>query len=153
MSATSLPLRDVHLPPPPSWWPPPPGWWLVGGAVLCVLLVLSSWLIARRRRRRRWLAMFDAECAGAQAPAQRLAAASVLLRRAARRVDVHADALNGEAWLHFLDGRAGKRRDFSAGAGRLLLDGGYRPTLADAEVEPVLQLARARFLALMAGRR
>ena len=84
------------------------------------------------------------------APAQ-VAAVSELLRRAARRRDPAAAALQGEPWLRFLDG--GKRQDFSAGPGRVLLDGGYRRELDHAQLQALLPLARRRFLELMGGRR
>jgi hypothetical protein len=59
--------------------------------------------------------------------------------------------LQGEAWLRLLDGD--KRRDFSEGVGRVLLDGGFQ---RDPQVERITQvetLARQRFVELMAGRR
>lgn len=149
--AADLPLRDVHLPPPPSWWLPAPGWWLVFGGVLVVALVIGTWLWLRRRRRLRWEALFDNQVAAAGSGPACLAAASELLRRAARRVDANAVQLQGEAWLRFLDGR--KLHDFSAGEGRILLEGGYRPQVDEADVQRAVQLARARFLELMAGAR
>jgi len=36
---------------------------------------------------------------------------------------------------------------FSSGPGAILRDGGYRPQVAQSEVDAVLPLARARFLA------
>ncbi len=149
--AANLPLRDVHLPQAPDWWPPAPGWWLVFTGVLLVALVIGTWLWLRRRRRLRWEALFDHQLAAAGSGPARLAAASELLRRAARRVDANAVQLQGEAWLRFLDGR--KLHDFSAGGGRILLEGGYRPQVDDAQVQRATQLARARFLELMAGAR
>jgi hypothetical protein len=91
--------------------------------------------------------------AGADAarPAARIAAISELLRRAARRVDAKADHLEGEAWLGFLDGQ--KSHHFTEGAGRLLLEGGYRRDVPAAEFAAASALARARFLELMAGRK
>ncbi|WP_155646629.1 DUF4381 family protein, partial [Xanthomonas translucens] len=80
-----------------------------------------------------------------------VAAVSELLRRAARRRDPAAAALQGEPWLRFLDG--GKRQDFSAGPGRVLLDGGYRRDLEHAQLQALLPLARRRFLELMDVRR
>jgi len=150
MSA-QLPLRDVHLPAAPGIWPPAPGWWLVMAAVM---LVLGGWLLWRwlqRRRRQRWLALFDTQLQAAAAGPARLAAASELLRRAARRVDRQAVSLQGQAWLQFLDGAKG--REFSEGDGRLLLDGGFRPQLDAAALARACDLARARFLTLMAGTR
>lgn len=151
MAATSLPLRDVHLPPDPGWWPPAPGWWLVAAAVLAVLAIALAWALRRQRRRRRWLAQFDAELAAATSPAQQLATLSALLRRAARRGTPQADRLQGEAWLQLLDGR--KRRDFSAGIGRVLLDGGFQRSPQVERLPQLRELVRRRFLELMAARR
>ncbi|MBB4724093.1 DUF4381 domain-containing protein [Xanthomonas euvesicatoria] len=153
MSPQSLPLRDVHLPPSPSWWPLAPGWWLVIAVVVLVMGSAWVWWWRQRQRQRRWLAAFDAELARATTPAQRLAAVSVLLRRAARRVDPQADRLQGEAWLQFLDGRKRKDQVFSQGPGRAVLEGGFQraPTVSD--LPAVEALARQRFVALMRGRR
>ncbi len=150
MSPAELPLRDVHLPPPPGWWPPAAGWWWVAAALLLLILVVGVLLYRRRARRRRWEHLFDTESA-ADSNAARIAAMSVLLRRAARRLDPGADTLQGDAWLHWLDGR--KDKAFSQGPGRLLLDGGFRPHIDDAELAAFAPLARRRFLQLMAGRR
>ncbi|MEQ7868952.1 DUF4381 domain-containing protein [Xanthomonas sp. WHRI 8393] len=153
MSPQSLPLRDVHLPPSPSWWPLAPGWWLVIAAVVLVLGSAWWWWRRRRQQQRRWLAAFDAELQRATTPAQRLAALSVLLRRAARSVDAQADRLQGEAWLQFLDGHKSKTQAFSQGPGRALLDGGFQRTPAVTDLDAVQALARQRFLSLMRGRR
>lgn len=150
-----LVLRDVHVPAAPSWWPPAPGWWIVAGVVLLAALVVIIWLHRRRRRVRAWQQLFDEACIGSQANEQ-VAAMSELLRRAARRIDRRADTLQGEAWLRFLDGEGsnkGRRSDFTEGAGRLLLDGGFRRDVDAGELSAVESLARARFLELMAGRR
>lgn len=153
MSPQSLPLRDVHLPPSPPWWPLAPGWWLVIAAVVLVLGSAWWWWRRRRQQQRRWLAAFDAELQRATTPAQRLAALSVLLRRAARSVDAQADRLQGEAWLQFLDGRQSKMQAFSQGPGRALLDGGFQRAPAVTDLDAVQALARQRFLSLMRGRR
>ncbi|CAD1795116.1 DUF4381 domain-containing protein [Xanthomonas euroxanthea] len=153
MAPQSLPLRDVHLPPSPSWWPLAPGWWLVITAVVLVLGTVGWWWWRRRQRQRLWLAAFDAELQRATTPAQRLAALSILLRRAARSVDAQADRLQGEAWLQFLDGRKSKTRAFSQGPGRALLDGGFQRTPTVIDLDTVQALARQRFLGLMRGRR
>lgn len=151
MSPTQLPLRDVHLPPPPPWWPPAPGWWWVIGAVLAILGVLG-WLAWRRHaRRRRWQLQFDRELAAADSASGRVAAMSGLLRRAARRIEPGADTLRDEAWLRLLDGRKGQA--FSAGPGRLLLEGGFRADLPERALAALEPLARQRFLQLMAGQR
>ena len=150
MQAQELVLRDVHVPPAPSLWPPAPGWWLVAGALAVVFAVL--WWAARKRKRRllAWQELFDGACRDA-APAQQVAAISELLRRAARRVDPQADHLQNEDWLRLLDGK--KEKDFSAGVGRLLLEGGYRREVPSAEFAAAKTLSRARFLELMAGRK
>ncbi len=146
-----LVLRDVHVPPAPGWWPPAPGWWLV---LLVIALAVGVPLLLqqrRRARRRRWAALFDRDCDAASAPPVQVAAASELLRRAARNVDRHADRLQGQAWLTFLDGASGQ--PFSAGPGRLLEDGGYRRRVDPRQLEQLRELARARFVQLMEGRR
>lgn len=151
MNASSLPLRDVHLPPAPSWWPPAPGWWGLALLLVAVLVAAAVWWRRRQRRLAQWQALFDAAWQDASTPVARLAAASALLRRAARRVDPAADRLQGEAWLRFLDGRKGHA--FSEGPGKVLLDGGFRADVAAAEGEAARVPARARFVQLMAGRR
>ena len=150
MDPKQLPLRDVHLPASPSWWPPAPGWWWLGAAVALALLAWAGWSAWRATRRRRWLRWFDTD-SGQGTPAERLAEISSLLRRAARRYRPGAELLQGDEWLRFLDGP--QRRDFSAGSGRVLLDGGFRPHLDEDQFDAVRVLARARFLDLMEGRR
>lgn len=151
MIATSLPLRDVHLPTAPGWWPLAPGWWLVLAAVALVVIAVVARRARRARRRRRWSALFDGGLAAATGPAARLGAASELLRRAARRRAPQAALLQGEDWLRFLDGQA--RRDFSEGDGRLLLDGGFRRQVDEAQAARACALARGRFVELMERRR
>ncbi|WP_372018778.1 DUF4381 family protein [Pseudoxanthomonas sp. 10H] len=150
MDPTRLPLRDVHLPPSPPWWPPAPGWWWLGAIVLLVLVAWLGRAAWRRARRRRWLRWFDAESAAGTAP-QQLAAVSAMLRRAARRRRPGSELLEGEPWLRFLDGQQGT--EFSAGAGRLLLDGGFRAELDPDAFAAARRLARRRFIELMEGRR
>lgn len=80
-------------------------------------------------------------------PVERLAAMSALLRRAARQAHPGAERLQGKRWLEFLDG--GQGQDFSAGPGRLLLDGSFRPQADAGAVDAVTGLAHARFVELM----
>lgn len=145
-----LVLRDVHVPVPPSWWPPAPGWWMVFVAVLLIAAAAVAFAWRRRHRARSWQRLFD-EAARLPQANERITAISELLRRAARKVDANADRLQGEDWLRFLDGD--KDHGFSTGTGRVLLDGGFRRDVADAEVARLLPLARARFLELMVGKR
>ena len=150
MDPTRLPLRDVHLPASPPWWPPAPGWWWLAAALAVATLAWAAWSAWRAARRRRWLRWFDAS-SGHGPFSDRLLEMSSLLRRAARRRRPGAELLQGERWLRFLDGPQG--RSFSAGAGRVLLDGGFRPQLEAEQFDAVRVLARVRFLELMEGRR
>ena len=150
MQAQELVLRDVHVPPAPSLWPPAPGWWLLAIAMLLLLAAVVAFGQWRKRRRQAWQKLFDEACTQIS-PAARIAAVSGLLRRAARRVDKRADRLQGEAWLRFLDG--GKGNDFSAGAGRLLLEGGYRREVDADAWEAARDVVHKRFLELMAARK
>ncbi|WP_101925122.1 MULTISPECIES: DUF4381 family protein [Luteimonas] len=153
MQAPDLVLRDIHQPPPPDWWPPAPGWWLVFGGMLLAAIVAAVVLRRRRAVRLRYMRLFDDEVAAATTPVARLAAMSALLRRAARRIDPHADRLTGDDWMRFLD-RGARTPAFSGdGVGALLRDGGFRRDLAAADVDAVQTLARQRFARLMAARR
>lgn len=152
MAMPDLVLRDIHQSAPPPWWPPATGWWWLAAALLAVPLALLGWWALRVWRRRRWARLFDDEVAQARNAAARISAMSALLRRAARRCSAEADRLQGEEWLAFLDsGQPGA--PFTAGAGRSLVDGAFRPAVKDAEAAAVQPLARARFLALMERRR
>jgi hypothetical protein len=106
--------------------------------------------LRRRRRARAIASLFDARLAQAQTPAEEIAAMSELLRRAARRRDPDADKLLGDDWLRFLD--TGLQAPvFSAGAGALLRDGGYRRDVSPDEVDALRVAARTRFLDWMAS--
>lgn len=148
-AVNALVLRDIHPVAAPSWWPPAPGWWLLAAALLLATVWVWWWTARRRRRRRSLAALFDSAVAAAAPPALQVAAMSELLRRAARRRDPGADRYQGEHWLRFLD--AGLARpQFCAGAGRLLLDGGFQREVDAAAVAALRPLARERYLAWMA---
>jgi hypothetical protein len=128
--ADSLQLRDIHLPPAPGLWPPAPGWWLLAALLLALCIWLSILLvrrIRRQRRRQRLLALLaDLERSPAEAPQQKLAQLSLLLRQLAlgqfpRR---QVAAITGNDWLHFLDATGGNGR-FADGPGRVLAEGPY----------------------------
>jgi hypothetical protein len=152
----ALELRDIHLPAAPGWWPPAPGWWLLALLLLVLgalgLRYIRRWLLRRAQRRSLRLALAALRRDHCDDGAAMLAGASELLRRASRQHAPDALPLQGEAWLRFLDGG---REDapFSAGAGRLLLDGPYRPAVDPAAAEAVLGLVERRLLELPGGRR
>lgn len=152
MSPDALVLRDIHQPPAPAWWPPAPGWWVVAAIILVIVLLSYAFAARRKRRQLAIAALFDGSIERAGSPAGRVAAMSELLRRAARRIDPAADRLQGEAWLAFLDGEKGAT-EFSQGAGRLLLEGGYRRDVDASQSRALQALARRRYLQLMAARR
>lgn len=125
-------LRDIHLPPDPSWWPPAPGWWVLA-LITLLLLAWAGRKALRALRQRRWqrrvLAEFDQAVAAHVQAADRAnlaAAISGVLRRATRMLDARSAALEGEAWLCFLDARM-RGTEFASGVGRVLLDAPFRP--------------------------
>lgn len=140
-------LLDIHLPPPPSWWPPATGWWLLAAVLLVLLGGVTVWL-RRRARRRATLRLFEQELdllvarsPGSAQAAARVAGLSVLLRRIAGHHAPHALRLIDEAWLEFLDG-GDPARPFSSGAGRLLLEAPYRPSVPAEDAERLTELVR-----------
>ena len=153
-AATTLPLRDIHLPPDPSFWPPAPGWWLLAALLLGAGLLLARRLPrwrARRRLRRAIEAELDRIAADRESdPATRAAALSGLLRRAARLIDPAAVALSGEDWLAFLDRQWPPARrgvaSFRQEPARLLLELPYRPPgdrdARSADLPALIALAR-----------
>ncbi|MES2858140.1 MAG: DUF4381 family protein [Pseudomonadota bacterium] len=144
----TLPLRDVHPGIPPPWWPPAPGWWLVLATIMLVIGFLA-WCAARRRRRREAiLGLFDDAVEVAGTPAQQVAAMSELLRRAARRAHPGADTLEADDWLRVLDDGL-PQPVFSAGAGALLRDGGYRADVSTQQADALRVVARERYLLWM----
>lgn len=152
MSDPTLVLRDIHQPPPPSWWPPAPGWWILFAALL---LAFAAWTWWRRRRTARRAAiarLFDDAVSAVESPAEKIAAMSEQLRRASRRIDPDADRFEGEQWLQFLD-RGLPQPWFAGGAGALLIDGGFRRDVGEAEVEALRVIARERFVSWMGVRK
>ncbi|WP_457674869.1 DUF4381 domain-containing protein [Thiolapillus sp.] len=149
-------LKDIHLPPPVSWWPPAPGWWLLA----LMLVGLVSWGIIRLRRRRAAPDLYREALAALEkiesdwrshGNAAHLAAdISALLRRVAisRYPGTDVAGMAGEAWLRWLDEQLGGQ-DFSKGAGRALLEAGYRPDAELENPEALLALTR-RWLERMA---
>ncbi len=151
-------LRDIHLPPAPSWWPPAPGWWIVA-IVLLIAIGFGVAMLVREIRARRWhgrvVAELDRIAAthAAQPDNVRLAAeVSQLLRRASRLIEPAAAALQGDAWLDFLDRqfdaastRARVEARFRSATGRALIDAPYRRADdASAQVDATQLIALAR---------
>ena len=147
---TPLVLRDVHEGIAPGWWPLAPGWWGILGALAIVATFVAWRVVVKRRRRAGILRLFDDAVAAAGTPSQQVAAMSELLRRAARRKQANADTLEGEAWLRFLDDGM-PQPVFSAGAGSLLRDGGFRADVAAHESDALRVIARQRYLDWMQG--
>lgn len=142
----TLVLRDIHTPAAPPLWPPAPGWWVLAALVLLGVLALA-WRGWRRHRRRRAVArLFDDALRDAGTPAARIAAMSILLRRAARRRDPASQALDGDAWIAFLDRGSREPLFGDPDARLLLLEGGYRREADAAAVERLAPRVRARLL-------
>ena len=148
MPDPTLVLRDIHPGAAPAWWPPAPGWWLLAALVLA-LVAAYAWRQRRRRQRIRRIAdLFDGAIDAAIVAPMQVAAMSELLRRAAHRRSPQADKLQGESWLAFLDD-GDANRPFTQGAGRLLLEGAFRPDVDPQQVTALRSVARRRFLAWM----
>jgi hypothetical protein len=141
----SLVLRDIHSPPAPPLWPPAPGWWVLAALVLTAVLALAWRGWRRHRRRRAILRLFDDTLRQSPTPAARIAAMSLLLRRAALRRDPESGALDGDAWIAFLD-RGSREPLFDDDDAQWLLEGGYRREADPAAVERLLPRVRARLL-------
>jgi hypothetical protein len=150
MTDSAPALRDIHLPSSPGWWPPAPGWWALAALLLIALAWIARRVLRMRKRRCRLDALrneYDRVLADAPDAPAKLAAASSLLRRAAKTREPHASSLEGDAWLTFLDADD-PAQSFSTGAGMLLRDGGFRREIIE-DAAPALSLARKRFLVLL----
>ncbi|GGF58720.1 hypothetical protein GCM10007301_18030 [Azorhizobium oxalatiphilum] len=115
-------LADIALPPPVPFWPPAPGWCVLAGAAVIAFLILV-WACVRHRRRTayRRAALAELSAIGPASDAERMAAISAILKRAALVAYPRAEVagLTGQGWLAFLDRTSG-RSDFTEGAGRAL---------------------------------
>ena len=147
---TPLVLRDVHEGIAPAWWPLAPGWWMVAAAIVVIAAFVAWRTATKRRQRAAILRLFDDAMDRAATPSQQIAAMSELLRRAARRQDARADTLEGADWLDFLDDGM-PQPVFSAGAGSVLRDGGFRADVAAHESDALRVIARQRYLSWMRG--
>lgn len=147
MDPMELPLRDIHLPADIGWWPPAPGWWVLAAAVL----VAVGFAVRRLLRPRRVDPVKEADTRMASVEAafrdsgdtlRLLQDLSGLLRQVAMSAlgRPAAAAPVGAEWLALLD-RLGDTDAFTAGAGRALADGPYRPAAA-ADADAVLAVCR-----------
>ncbi len=133
MSASQIPLRDLHLPEPVSWWPPAPGWWLLAGLALLGLVWLIVWYVRHRAftaARRHAIRTLDAYSADFMKHGDAVLLGkqlSELVRRTMLAYAPRAEVagLTGEAWLEWLDGDL-DRSHFVEGDGRPLIDWPYR---------------------------
>ncbi len=131
-------LHDIHLPARISWWPPAPGWWLLAAIILLAAVVLYA--VHRLRNRNHWRRFALGELGRLReqnesqqsAPRTVVSELSILLRRVAisRFPRAQVAALNGDAWLAFLDRGLGENAAFQSDAGRLLTTVPYRPEVA-----------------------
>lgn len=125
-------LRDIHLPDPVGFWPPAVGWWLLLLAALLLLLFGCVRLLRRHGRRlyrREALRDLREALADYYATGDRsayLMRVAVLLKRVAITAFGRAAgaSLTGEDWVALLD-RTGRTREFSLGAGQVLMFGQY----------------------------
>ena len=138
-SQQPLPLKDIHLPEPISWWPLAPGWW---GLLILIVVLVGLFFLGRilyrrgqlRREARQALQNIQAQYESHQDDRQLAADLSTLLRRVALSYSSRTDvaSLTDDAWLYFLDRGVAKTKfkdAFSNGAGRILIDAPYRPTV------------------------
>ena len=147
--ATLDQLRGLHLPGGASG--PVPGEILLAlvlGFGAALLLGLLRVVVSRVRASVRRAALADLAGSRTLAPPERILAQARLLRRLVRTLDGdEAASAHGAAWATRLDGRL--RTDFfTAGAGRVLVDGLYRrevpdPALLDAELTRLIGRLKA----------
>ncbi len=146
MNPEELPLRDIHLPDPLGWWPLAPGWWLL----VLLMLAVIAWLFWRWRQQQRGEHALDVALHelgylqgkhGNNTKAL-LRELSVLLRRVAisQYGRQQVAGLTGDAWVKFLDDKAGKPL-FGSKLAHLLTEIPYRPE-TQAETALVLQATR-----------
>lgn len=111
-------LRDIHLPKAISFWPPAPGWFVLVILGIAVFVSLAYYLQRRWQRSKAnkaaLLQLAVLQQQRQEMPATEVAAnIAILLRRVALSHYLRTDiaALQGDAWLHFLD-KTGKTNTF-----------------------------------------
>lgn len=126
-------LQDIHLPTSPGIWPLAIGWWIL----LTLIIFLGVWLLLRIRRQAKLKKQRDMifslldnlEKKLKEKPGNDvIAEINTLMRQLAINYyprNIIA-SLTGANWLDFLD-LSGKTKNFSRGAGRILIDAPYQP--------------------------
>jgi len=112
-------LRDIHLPKAIGFWPPAPGWVVLAGLTVTASALLIYFLQRRWQKAKAGkIALQELVVLQQQSyempPTELAANIAILLRRVALSYYLRADiaALQGEAWLHFLD-KTGKTQAFT----------------------------------------
>jgi hypothetical protein len=124
-------LRDIHLPAPIETWPPAIGWWLLAviGVIACIAIIyaLRRYWRANQYRREAIAQLRQLREQHADTASDYLYHYTILLKRVALTHYPRAKvaALTGEAWVAFLDETCGSR-EFSMGAGQMLVQGQYQ---------------------------
>ena len=129
--ATTLELRDIHLPEPISWWPLAPGWWLL---VATIVFIIAAIFLFRRYQKKQALkkqvlAEFEILCAQHEQDKNTLSllrSLSILLRRACISFYPRSEvaSLTGDAWLAFLN-TTGNEENFNSEQARLIATAPY----------------------------
>jgi len=145
-------LRDIHLPDAVSFWPPAIGWWLV---LLAVIVLVGSVILFKTMRRRRQIrreAMAELDRLVSEHQTHNddhalLKELSILLRRLVISCYPRDQvaALEGEAWLAFLDAQLGGKAAGFADSAALLVSGPYQANIPDYDVAATIALTR-RFI-------
>ena len=148
-----LGLKDIQPPVSTAWWQLAPGWWAL---VVVLLSVVGLFLFLRRRRKnrrltdlaRRELEALIKQHIDSTESRELLLALAIWLKRVALLAYPQAclEALNGEAWLRFLDRCLGDD-SFSHGPGKIFGEAVYceKPAYDSAEI---VQLCRNWMLAI-----
>jgi hypothetical protein len=143
-----LPLRDIHLPGDVSMWPLAYGWWIL--IVIIAATAIASWLwykrvqakkIAAITLARNELILVKERLAANGDPKHIVNELSILLRRLSISTfpRIETASLTGNAWLSFLD-EVLHNKSFESEAGKVLIEGPYRPKVLREDVEPLISL-------------
>lgn len=128
----AMQLRDIHMPTSDFlWWPLAPGWY---ACIVLLSLSLAVWLYIKKRKAKKpqvqahvaLEALYQHFCQN-QDQHQFMQALSILIRRICLRYFTAEDfaALQGQAWLRWLDQTTDGKICFSEGIGCSLQAGPY----------------------------